>query len=64
MEFFKLRILAIHEAEPDLPAMVQAMLMVTEKRVPAGLNQEAARIAEYFGPERICLRLQDLLGKM
>ena len=51
-------------AEPDLPAMVQAMLLVTEKKVPTGLNQEAARITEHFGPERICLRLKELLEKM
>jgi glycosyltransferase involved in cell wall biosynthesis len=51
-------------AEPDLPAMVQAMLLVAEKKVPTGLNQEAALIAEHFGQERICRRLKELLEKM
>ena len=50
-------------AEPDLPSMVRAMLLVAEERIPPALNREASRITEYFGPEQICIKLKKMLEK-
>ncbi|MCL1915790.1 MAG: glycosyltransferase [Desulfovibrionaceae bacterium] len=50
-------------ADPDLSALLQAMRQVAEGRVPPELNRKAAGITERFGPERICLRLKELLER-
>ena len=48
-------------ADPDLPALVQTMRQVAEGKVPPGLKQEAALVTERFGPDKIRLRLKELL---
>jgi glycosyltransferase involved in cell wall biosynthesis len=49
-------------AEPDMPALVEAMHKAAEGRLPLTLPAHAAEITRTYGPERICARLQELLA--
>ncbi|MDR1946038.1 MAG: glycosyltransferase [Desulfovibrio sp.] len=48
-------------AEPDIPALVEAMRTAAEGRLPPDLPVRAAEITRAFGPERISDRLRELL---